>query len=124
MTGSFLGVNARFAPRNFSQPGVRIALACREFPSSHVAGNVYDLVKKVLEKFGISRESVSAVVTDNGSKMVCAFKEYVAGACELAEYEKNEATLRELEVELLQTYTVDGYNCLDAQDVAAIQVRH
>ena len=51
-----------------------MTLACRTFPTPHTAKNVYQLVTDILQEWEIPNGKISAIVTDNGSNMVAAFK--------------------------------------------------
>ena len=51
-----------------------VTLAVRHLHTSHTAANVCNLVDEILEECDIAPDKVSAVITDNGSNMVAAFK--------------------------------------------------
>ena len=73
MTESFLGVTARmYDPSTKSTRSM--TLACRTFPTPHTAKKVYELVTDILREWEIPNCRISAIVTDNGSNMVAAFK--------------------------------------------------
>ena len=73
MTESFLGVTARmYDPSTKSTRS--ITLACRTFPTPHTANKVSELVIDILREWEIPNGRISAIVIDNGSNMVAAFK--------------------------------------------------
>ena len=73
MTESFLGVTARmFDPSTKSTSS--LTLACRSFPTPHTAKRVYECINTILREWEIPKAKISAIVTDNGSNMVAAFK--------------------------------------------------
>ena len=77
MSESFLGVTARmYDPPTKSTRS--LTLACRSFPTPHTAKNVHELIIAILKEWEIPKCKVSAIVTDNGSNMVAAFKEAAA----------------------------------------------
>ncbi|OQV24208.1 hypothetical protein BV898_02155 [Hypsibius exemplaris] len=116
MTASFLGLTDRFSPKDVKQPTQKIAVACRQFPSPHTAEAVYSLVQTTMTEFAIPRERVSAFVINNGSNMVCAFKNYVESPKNLFDYFNHEDALKQLESEIGEAFMADGYEAIDEDD--------
>lgn len=54
-----------------------MTLAVRRLPSPQTGDGIEQLVCEVLEEWSISPQRVSAILTDNGSNMVSAFREWV-----------------------------------------------
>ena len=76
MTQSFLGITAHFF--TMSDHRQRVAtLAVRVLPYPHTADCIEELVRNVLQEWEISVEKISAILTDSGSNMIAAFKEWV-----------------------------------------------
>ena len=73
LTSSYLGIMAHFFSRNDHRRHV-VTLAVRRLHTSHTAANIRKLVDEILEEWDIAPDKVSAVITDNGSNMVAAFK--------------------------------------------------
>ena len=53
-----------------------MTIGCRSFPTPHTAKRVFELTIDLLDEWEIPYGKVSAVVTDNGSNMVAAFKKF------------------------------------------------
>ncbi len=73
MSSSYLDVTGHF----FSQKDQRkhcVTLAVRRMPISHTAYNIRQIIDQVLMEWDISGSKISAVLTDNGSNMIAAFK--------------------------------------------------
>ena len=69
-------------------------LAVRVLPSPHTADCNEELVREVLQNWDIPLQKISAVLTDNGSNMVAAFKEWVqTRESEVEEVEEEEGLL-------------------------------
>ena len=76
MTQSFLGITAHFFTMSDHRRQV-VTLAVRVLPSPHTANCIEELVCEVLQNWDIPLQKISAVLTDNGSNMIAAFKEWV-----------------------------------------------
>ena len=76
MTQSFLGITAHFFTMSDHRRLV-VTLAVRVLPSLHTANRIEELVREVLQNWDIPPQKISAVLTDNGSNMIAAFKEWV-----------------------------------------------
>jgi hypothetical protein len=75
LTSSYLGVTAHF----FSTSDHRrhcVTLVVRRMVGSHTAEHVRETVGEVIKEWEISVSKVRVIVTDNGSNMVAAFKDY------------------------------------------------
>ena len=90
-----------------------VTLAARRFPSPHTAVNVAALVNTVLSEWNITHDVVHRILTDNGSNMVAAFKQYLSFfiftlscSCSFLPsycwYNNNEVDLEEMEVEEIE----------------------
>ena len=76
MTQSFLGITAHFFTKSDHRRCVA-TLAVRVLPSPHTADRIEELVRNVLQEWDIPIGKISAILTDNGSNMIAAFKEWV-----------------------------------------------
>ena len=76
VTASFLGVSIHFFSRK-NHCRYFLTLAVRRLPLPHTADKVEQMLCEVLKEWGISQQSVSAILTDNGSNMIAAFREWV-----------------------------------------------
>ncbi|GAV00534.1 hypothetical protein RvY_11367 [Ramazzottius varieornatus] len=76
MTESKLGMTARLYDPH-SKVMRRMTLACRTFPPPHTAARLFKLTMDILAEWDIAPSKISAIVTDNGSNMVAAFKAFV-----------------------------------------------
>ena len=76
MTASYLGVTAHFFTRS-DHKRRNATIAVRRLPSPHTAERVEEIVEEVMGEWELSRDKVSAILTDNGSNMVAAFREWV-----------------------------------------------
>ena len=73
-TRSFLGITAHFLD------GLEMAtviLGCYEFPVSHTSANITEKIREVCADWGIRKEQLSAIVTDNASNVVKAVKDFL-----------------------------------------------
>ena len=61
-------------------------------PSPHTAERVESIVEEVMGEWELSREKVHAILTDNGSNMVAAFREWVDKEFDSEVVENVEAT--------------------------------
>jgi hypothetical protein len=57
----------------------RVFLGLDNLPPSHTAEVVKTHLKKILSVYKITDESIFAYITDNGSNVVCAFKDDYEG---------------------------------------------
>ena len=90
MTASFMGVTAHF----FSKKDHRwhsVTLAVKKMPSPHTADNVLQVVQEVLSEWDILPWKVQAILTDNGSNMVTAFKQVCSEGDEDEDVDSNES---------------------------------
>ena len=82
LTSSYLGVTAHFYSRTDNRRHT-ITLAVRRLTTSHTASNIRSLLDDILVEWDILPNKISAVITDNGSNMIAAFKadidHFVAG---------------------------------------------
>ncbi|GAV03835.1 hypothetical protein RvY_14210 [Ramazzottius varieornatus] len=76
MTESKLGMTARLYDPH-SKVMRRMTLACRTFPPPHTAARLFKRTMDILAEWDIAPSKISAMVTDNGSNMVAAFKAFV-----------------------------------------------
>ncbi len=84
LTASYLGVTAHFfTPCDHKRN--RVTLAVRRLASPHTADHVEATVEEILGEWDIPKEKISAILTDNGSNMVKAFKEWLADLHEATE---------------------------------------
>ena len=74
MTASYLGITAHFFSRH-DHKRHRVTIAVRRFPHPHTAENIKQIVKEVLQDWSIPLPKVKAVLTDNASNMVKAFRQ-------------------------------------------------
>lgn len=89
MTQSFIGVTAHFLTKCDNRRWVA-TLAVQALPSPHTADRIEDAVCTILRTWEIPSDKISAILTDNGSNMIAAFKNQV---------QQNEATEDESEDE-------------------------
>ena len=73
LTSSYLGVTVHFYSRTDNRCHT-VTLAVRRLTTSHTASNIRSLLDNILVEWDILSSKVSAVITDNGSNMVAAFK--------------------------------------------------
>ena len=82
LTSSYLGVTAHFYSRTDNRRHT-VTLAVRRLTTSHTASNIRSLLDDILVEWDILPNKISAVITDNGSNMIAAFKadidHFVAG---------------------------------------------
>ena len=76
MTASYLGVTAHFFPRSDHRRR-NVTIAVRRLPFPHTAERVEELVEEVMDEWQLSTDKVNAILTDNGSNMVAAFREWI-----------------------------------------------
>ena len=77
LASSYLGITAHFFSRKDHRRHC-MTLAVRRLPSPHTGDRIEQLVCEVLDEWTISPQKVSAILTDNGSNMVCAFRDWVS----------------------------------------------
>ena len=90
MTASFMGVTAHF----FSKKDHRrhsVTLVVKKMLSPHTADNVLQVVQEVLSEWDILPWKVQAILTDNGSNMVAAFKQVCSEGDEDEDVDSNES---------------------------------
>ncbi|BES88610.1 Hypothetical protein NTJ_01416 [Nesidiocoris tenuis] len=71
---SFLGVTVHWFENNYERKSA--AIACRRFKNAHTYIKIADLLSVIFAEFGLNTKKVVAVVTDNGSNFVAAFKKF------------------------------------------------
>lgn len=71
-------------------------LAVRLLPSPHTAKAIEEAVLSVLQEWEIIEPRVSAILTDNGSNMIAAFKEWVLEVLKVDEPDEEKVTVRNL----------------------------
>ena len=76
LTSSYLGITAHFFGRKDHRKH-RIVLAVRKFAHPHTGEHVREVVDKVLMEWEIPTAKVSAILTDNGSNMLKAFRTHI-----------------------------------------------
>ena len=76
LTQSFLGITAHFFTRS-DHKRHNATLAVRLLPSPHTADRIEEMVRTILQEWSISEQKISTIVTDNGSNMVAAFKNWL-----------------------------------------------
>ena len=81
MTGSYLGITAHFFSHH-DHKCHRVTIAVRRFPHPHTAENIRQIVEEVLHEWSIPLSKVKAILTDNASNMVKAFRQEVELAVE------------------------------------------
>ena len=89
MTSSYLGITGHFFCRHDQRKHV-VTLAVRILPHPHNAEHIRFTVDEVLVEWNIPLAKVMAVVTDNGSNMVKAFRQMVITDDEEEEEEESE----------------------------------
>lgn len=77
LSSSYLGITAHFFSRKDHRRHC-MTLAVRRLPSPHTGDRIEQLVCEVLDEWNILPQNVSAILTDNGSNMVCAFRDWVS----------------------------------------------
>ena len=75
MTEAFLGITAHFFTRTDHKRRVA-TLAVKTLQSPHTADRIEEEVCHVLEEWEIPQEKARAILTDNGSNMVAAFRDW------------------------------------------------
>lgn len=73
LSSSYLGITAHFFSRSDHRRHT-VTLAVRRLTCSHTAVNIRCLVEEIIDEWDIDQSKVSAVLTDNGSNMVAAFR--------------------------------------------------
>ena len=75
MSSSYLGITAHFFTHS-DHVCHRVTLAVKRIPSPHTVENICQLVDDILTEWDIHvpPQKVAAVITDNGSNMLAAFK--------------------------------------------------
>ena len=73
LSSSYLGITAHFFSRNDCRRHTA-TLAVRRLTSSHTATNIRQVIDDILTEWDIDSAKVCAILTDNGSNMVAAFK--------------------------------------------------
>nr|XP_023677321.1 uncharacterized protein LOC111849037 [Paramormyrops kingsleyae] len=86
---SFIGVTAHWV-HNDTLERQSVTLACRHFPSPHTYNQIAEVLDEIHSEFGLSHECIVATVTDNGSNIVKAFKEFSITIEEQDEEDGNE----------------------------------
>ena len=76
MTEAFLGITAHFFTRMDHRRRVT-TLAVKTLHSPHTADRIEEEVRHVLEEWEIPQEKVHAIITDNGSNIVAAFRDWL-----------------------------------------------
>ena len=74
LTASYLGITAHFFTRSDHKRHTA-TIAVRRLPSPHTAERVEEIVDSVLTEWQIPRTKISAMLTDNGSNMIAAFRD-------------------------------------------------
>jgi hypothetical protein len=73
MTESFLGVVAHFFAKNERH---KATLAVRNIFGSHTGNNILGVMEQVLSEWNINKQAVGKVLTDNGSNIIKAFRDF------------------------------------------------
>ena len=74
LTASYLGITAHFFTRSDHKRHTA-TIAVRKLPSPHTAERVEEIVDNVLTEWQIPRTKISAMLTDNRSNMIAAFRD-------------------------------------------------
>ena len=74
---SYLGITAHSALADFSIESHFIGL--KKLEKRHNAGYVKEIVEELLAGYDLSISQINFIVTDNGSNMIAAFKEFIEG---------------------------------------------
>ena len=75
LTSSYLGLTAHFFSR-YDHRRHRITLAVRQIMQHpHNAETIREMVEEILKEWGIPLDKILAILTDNGSNMIKAFRE-------------------------------------------------
>ena len=77
LTSSYLGVTAHFFSRSDQQQHT-VTLAVRRLTTAHTAAAIRDCVDTILTEWDVDSSKICAILTDNGSNMLAAFKEKVS----------------------------------------------
>lgn len=72
MSSSYLGITAHFFTRS-DHVHHQVTLAVR-IPFPHTGKNIRQLVDHILTEWDIPPQKVAAIITDNGTNMLAAFK--------------------------------------------------
>ena len=75
----YLGITGHFYSRKDHRRHTA-TLAVRQITTSHTAENIRKLYKDVLSEWGIDLSKISAIITDNYSNMVAAFKKQITSS--------------------------------------------
>ena len=73
--------------------------SCLELPHPHNTENIKDTVDEVLQEWNIPITKLNIVITDNGSKMLKAFKQIAYVDSEDVEFDENESDLSDTPME-------------------------
>ena len=84
LTASYLGITAHFFTRSDHKRHTA-TIAVRRLPSPHTAERVEEIVDSVLTEWQIPRTKISAMLTDNGSNMIAAFRDWLDRMCSESE---------------------------------------
>lgn len=79
LTSSYLGITGHFYSRKDHRRHTA-TLAVRQITTSHTAENIRKLCDDVLSEWGIDPSKMSAIITDNCSNMVAAFKKQITNS--------------------------------------------
>ena len=97
MTTSYLGLSAHF----FTQSDHRrhtVTLVVRQLPSPHTAERIEELVCEIIKEWEIPENKISAIITDNGSNMIKAFRDWLQ---KIQKDDEDEEENEELLIDLL-----------------------
>jgi len=72
---SFMGVTVHWIDSETLEPR-SAALACRRFFGSHTFDRVAEIIQSIHKDAGLQTSRIAATVTDNGSNMIKAFREF------------------------------------------------
>lgn len=89
LSASCLGVTAHFfTPHDHKRN--QATLAVRKIASPHTVDHIEATVEEFLGEWSIPKDKISAVLTDNGSNMVKAFREWLGGLNETSDNSEEE----------------------------------
>lgn len=71
---SYMGISAHYIDKNMERRSE--LLAVRHFPNPHTGERIAEVISAVHEEFNLNESKIVSTVTDNGSNIVKAFKDF------------------------------------------------